>query len=71
MMVNGLTVEGVGSGIGMSALWLLLTGAWVGVAQRQVTAAHRQLAPPPSVGRDRGQLAPRPARREELEISRV
>lgn len=36
MMVNGLTVEGVGSGIGMSALWLLLTGAWVGVAQREV-----------------------------------
>lgn len=40
LMVNGLTVEGVGSGIGMSALWLLLLGAWVGVLQRQ-TAAER------------------------------
>lgn len=44
LMVNGLTVEGVGSGIGMSALWLLLLGAWVGVLQRQTTAERARTA---------------------------
>lgn len=36
LLVNGLTVEGVGSGIGQSFLWLLLCGAWVGVLQREI-----------------------------------
>jgi O-antigen ligase len=42
LMVNGLTVEGVGSGIGMSALWLLMTGAWVGVLQREIGALRER-----------------------------
>ena len=44
LMVNGLTVEGVGSGIGMSALWMLLTGAWVGVLQRELSAQRERVA---------------------------
>ena len=44
LMVNGLTVEGVDSGIGMSALWMLLVGAWVGVLQREVSAARTPAA---------------------------
>ena len=41
LMVNGFTVEGVGSGVGVSALWLLILGAWVGVLQREVGPTQR------------------------------
>lgn len=41
LMVNGLTVEGVGTGTGVSALWLLILGAWVGVLQREVGRSQR------------------------------
>lgn len=44
LLVNGLTVEGVGSGIGVSALWLLILGAWVGVLQREVGRTQRSAA---------------------------
>ena len=35
LMVNGMTTEGVGSGSGVSALWLLILAAWAGVLQRE------------------------------------
>lgn len=41
LMVNGLTTEGVGSGSGVSALWLFILAGWVGVMQRE-WAAHRR-----------------------------
>ncbi|NLA35763.1 MAG: O-antigen ligase family protein [Actinobacteria bacterium] len=41
LLVNGLTVEGVGTGTGVSALWLLILGAWVGVLQREVGRSQR------------------------------
>ncbi|MEZ5321675.1 MAG: O-antigen ligase family protein [Microthrixaceae bacterium] len=63
LMVNGLTVEGVGSGIGMSALWLLLLGAWVCVDQREVASAL--------VGRPHAQPDRTSARSRVLETSGV
>jgi len=70
LMVNGLTVEGVGSGIGMSALWLLLTGAWVGVLQREVGAQRQRTTAGPVDLVSTGQHS-RPGRSAVLEISRV
>lgn len=42
MLMNGLTTEGMGSGNGVSALWLLICAAWVGVLQRRSSDVHRR-----------------------------
>ena len=72
LMVNGLTVEGVGSGIGVSALWLLLCGAWVGVQQRGLaaTAPRNPVAGIELIAAQREQV-PSSARSMVLETSRV
>jgi O-antigen ligase len=41
MLVNSMTTEGLGSGSGVSAMWLFLVGAWVGVLQREHAEARR------------------------------
>lgn len=67
LTVNGLTVEGVGSGIGMSALWLLLVGAWVGVLQREVATAQA----PAVTGATIQSATSSAARRRVDDVSRV
>jgi exopolysaccharide production protein ExoQ len=37
-LVNSLTTEGLGSGAGVSTVWLLVIAAWIGVAQRDLVA---------------------------------
>lgn len=62
LMINGLTTEGVGSGSGVSALWLFILAGWVGVLQRE-WAAHRRT--PRVVHRHtvhRAETPPRPTR---------
>ncbi|MFN8050392.1 MAG: O-antigen ligase family protein [Acidimicrobiales bacterium] len=72
LMVNGLTVEGVGSGIGVSSLWLLLCGAWVGVLQRDLAGSTaRTTATRVELIRDQRAAEPSSARNMVDEISRV
>ena len=41
-VVNAFTTEGLGSGAGVSTIWLLVTAAWVGVAQRELAERRRE-----------------------------
>ena len=43
MLTNGLTSEGLGSGAGVSTIWLFLIAAWVGVGQRENRGRRSQL----------------------------
>lgn len=61
LMVNGLTTEGVGSGSGVSALWLFILAGWIGVLQREWAA--RQRASSTRSGPSRPRSAPRTSTR--------
>lgn len=41
MLLNGMTTEGMGSGSGVSAMWLLIIGGWLGVLQRRKAQVER------------------------------
>ncbi len=64
LLVNGLTTEGMGSGNGISALWLLICAAWVGVLQRRRGSVAQRLivlssvpqGPEPHESEERGAL---------------
>jgi len=46
-LTNAMTTEGMGSGAGVSTIWLLLTAGWVGVAQRDVARRRTVRRPVP------------------------